>query len=187
MRYLELFEADPIHNDEYERITSICQSLEIEHFSIGIFDGVVDADDVYINDKDLTEIPVQFGRVSGKFWCHNNRLTSLRGAPYWVQESMRCDHNRLTSLEFIPTYIGNTFLCHNNSQLTPFAMRFALKSKIGEIVGLNKNPNIRRVFQSSLDMVPRESDIIISHFLSMTEQDKAKSYLATLKKLKELG
>ena len=37
--------------------------------------------DVDISNKNLTSIPVQFGMVSGNFYCWYNKLTSLAGAP----------------------------------------------------------------------------------------------------------
>ena len=53
--------------------------------------GVVDVDgDVNISNKNLTEIPVQFGEVWGNFNCSENNLTSLEGMPLMVKD-VRCD------------------------------------------------------------------------------------------------
>ncbi len=46
----------------------------------------------------LERLPVQFGTVSGNFYCYNNRLTSLEGAPSSVGGNFYCGGNRLTSL-----------------------------------------------------------------------------------------
>lgn len=63
-------------------------------------------DDVYLIGKGLTEIPIQFGKVTGHFFCRDNKLTTLKGSPYYVGGSFYCDDNLLTSLEYCPKYIG---------------------------------------------------------------------------------
>jgi hypothetical protein len=78
-------------------------------------DGKVDVDGwVFINNGDLTEIPIKFGKVSKSFYCSNNNLTSLEGAPSEVGGYFNCFNNLLTSLEFTPSYVGGWFDCHNN-------------------------------------------------------------------------
>jgi len=68
-------------------------------------DLTVDVDGyVNITEKDLTEIPVQFGVVKKWFDCsHNDKLTSLKGSPRECKE-FSCSYNRLTSLEGSPKY-----------------------------------------------------------------------------------
>ncbi len=56
------------------------------------------AGDVFLNGQNLEQLPVRFGTVSGYFGCHNNRLTSLEGAPGSVGWDFYCSYNRLTSL-----------------------------------------------------------------------------------------
>ncbi len=46
----------------------------------------------------LERLPVQFGTVSGSFYCSENRLTSLEGAPGSIGGNFSCSYNRLTSL-----------------------------------------------------------------------------------------
>jgi hypothetical protein len=72
---------------------------------------------VNMNDMNLTEIPVKFGKVTGYFDCGGNKLTSLEFAPTSVVGSFYCRHNELTSLEFAPTSVGGYFYCSSN-QLT---------------------------------------------------------------------
>lgn len=58
-------------------------------------DGTVDVDgNVSLNDKSLTSIPVQFGQVTGSFYCSHNRLTSLEGAPKEIGGSFTCRNNK---------------------------------------------------------------------------------------------
>ena len=60
---------------------------------------------------------VRFGVVKGSFWCYNNRLTSLVGAPEKVGGGFDCRINQLTSLEGAPREVGWDFWCYRN-QLT---------------------------------------------------------------------
>ncbi len=55
---------------------------------------------VRFNDRfdRFDRFPVQFGTVGGHFWCSDNRLTSLEGAPSTVGRYFYCNNNRLTSL-----------------------------------------------------------------------------------------
>ena len=60
---------------------------------------------------------IRFGSVGGNFYCHNNQLTSLEGAPEKVGGNFYCSYNQLTSLEGAPREVGRGFYCHRN-QLT---------------------------------------------------------------------
>ena len=57
---------------------------------------------------------VKFGVVTGDFYCDNNSLTSLVGAPQEVGESFCCDSNSLTSLVGAPQKVGGSFKCSYN-------------------------------------------------------------------------
>jgi nicotinamide mononucleotide (NMN) deamidase PncC len=61
---------------------------------------------------------VSFGRVSGSFRCHDNDLTSLKGAPETVGGSFWCYNNRLTKLEGSPETVGGSFWCYSNRLTT---------------------------------------------------------------------
>ena len=95
---------------------------------------VVDVDgDVVISGKDLKHISIQFGKVSGDFYCSHNQLTSLEGSPASVGGNFYCNSNKLTSLEVSPTSIGGHFYCENNEGLGEYQniIDFAkLKEKI---------------------------------------------------------
>ena len=81
-------------------------------------DGSIDVNgDVNLNNKKLAKIPFKFRNVSGGFYCHRNRLTSLEGAPNTVGGNFCCNDNRLTSLEGSPNTVGGYFYCYDN-QLT---------------------------------------------------------------------
>jgi hypothetical protein len=57
---------------------------------------------------------VRFGRVSGNFYCYDNALTSLEGAPETVGGSFYCENNDLTTLEGAPETVGWNFYCYDN-------------------------------------------------------------------------
>jgi hypothetical protein len=63
----------------------------------------------------LDQLPVRFGQVSGNFWCHNNSLESLTGAPTQVGGDFYCNNNSLESLSGAPTQVGGNFNCSYNS------------------------------------------------------------------------
>ena len=54
---------------------------------MGVINYVINKDltvdvkgDVNLSYKNLKELPVQFGKVKGNFFCSNNQLKSLKGA-----------------------------------------------------------------------------------------------------------
>jgi len=112
MKYIKLFE----NYKSDEEIHLICKKYGIDNYTIN--NGVVDVNgDVHLDDKGLTKIPLNFGAVSGDFWCSNNKLKSLEGCPSHVGGNFWCSYNKLTSLEGCPSQVGGDFWCNNN-QLT---------------------------------------------------------------------
>lgn len=69
---------------------------------------------VSISYSQLREIPVQFEKVGGSFYCYTNYLTSLKGCPREVGGDFFCNKNSLTSLEHAPEQVGSEFGCHTN-------------------------------------------------------------------------
>ena len=109
MKYIKLFE----NYKSDEEIHLICKKYGIENYTIN--NGVVDVNgDVNLDDRGLTKIPLNFGVVSGNFWCSNNQLTSLEGCPSHVGGDFWCSYNKLTSLEGCPSRVGGDFWCSNN-------------------------------------------------------------------------
>jgi len=98
-------------------IDEICMEYDITNYTIK-GDGYIDVNgDVDLSDRNLTKLPLKFGKVSGDFWCHNNQLTTLEGSPNSVGSSFYCNNNQLTTLKGGPNSIGDNFFCDNN-QLT---------------------------------------------------------------------
>ena len=68
------------------------------------------------SQQSLTDFKgVRFGVVDGYFYCENNALTSLVGAPLKVGDDFYCDHNALTSLVGAPQSVGENFRCNHNA------------------------------------------------------------------------
>ena len=96
----------------------------LEKGSIGIWllnpqTGLVDVKgDFNCSDQGLIDFKgVKFGMVDDSFYCGNNALTSLVGAPQEVGHDFDCRNNQLTSLVGAPQEVGHDFDCMNN-QLT---------------------------------------------------------------------
>jgi hypothetical protein len=66
----------------------------------------------------MEKLPVKFGKVSGSFYCHRNKLTTLEGCPNYVDGDFTCDDNKLATLEHSPKYVGGNFSCDNNKLTT---------------------------------------------------------------------
>ena len=109
-------------------IESICQEYDIQNYTINS-DGTVDVDGIVdLSRRNLSKLPLKFGRVTGIFYCENNQLTTLEGCPVEVGGNFACSHNQLTSLLGCPREVGGYFDCGNN-QLT------SLEGCPNEVVG----------------------------------------------------
>lgn len=72
-------------------------------------------EDIRIIGKGLPRLPdLTAVIVKGSFFCGDNQLTSLKGAPRHVGGDFTCEHNLLTSLEGAPSHIGHSFKCDYN-------------------------------------------------------------------------
>ena len=90
--------------------------IRISHFVINKEDGSLDVNgDVHMTDTNLQKIPLKFGKIYGDFYCHNNKLTTLKNSPYFVAGDFNCYGNNLTSLELGPTDVGGFYSCQENN------------------------------------------------------------------------
>ena len=133
MKYLQTYEGlfdlfSKNKQKDSDDIDAICKRHDIKNWTIN--NGLVDVDgyvelSLFSNPISgfmgvggiLTEIPLKFGNVSVDFDCHDNKLTSLEGAPQSVGRDFNCRRNQLTSLEGGPQSVGGNFVCQAN-QLT---------------------------------------------------------------------
>lgn len=75
---------------------------------------VVDVEgEVDLSSKGITQLPVQFNKVSGNFIIANNNLYSLMGVPKEVGVMFDCAYNNLTDLSDGPE-IAEDYYCNNN-------------------------------------------------------------------------
>jgi hypothetical protein len=114
MKWIKTFES-------ISEIERLCNEYGIENWTINN-EGLVDVDgSVDLSNKRLAKIPINFGRVEGDFYCDfycpNNGLTTLKGAPREVGGYFHCGYNQLTTLEGAPSRVGGDFSCSSN-QLT---------------------------------------------------------------------
>jgi hypothetical protein len=108
LRKYKIFESNT-------EIDKICRKYDIKNYTINS-DNSVDVDNgVYLLDKKLESIPLNFNIVNGYFDCDDNNLTSLKGCPVRVGNYFSCYSNELTSLQYSPQYMENgDFYCRSN-------------------------------------------------------------------------
>ena len=116
-------------------IEEICEYYGITKYTINP-DGSIDVKgDVNLYLKGLKKLPLTFNKVSGSFMCHENALTTLKGAPKVVGKYFLCHNNLLTNLEGAPLEVGIKFDCSSN-ELTSLK---GDQRKVGEIFDCDNN------------------------------------------------
>lgn len=79
-------------------------------------DGSVDyRADVNLNDCNLEELPIKFGKIDGDFTCSNNHLKTLKNAPHTIAGDFTCTKNQLSNLKYGPTNVGRGYYCGFNN------------------------------------------------------------------------
>ena len=82
-----------------QEIHNICNKYDIRNYTINP-DGSIEVDgDVNLSNRNLTKLKLNFNKVSGSFYCHYNKLTTLEGCPKEVSGDFFCSFNHITSLE----------------------------------------------------------------------------------------
>ena len=104
---------------EVERtIEDWCVYLDISNYEIDM-DGVVNVmNDLIMSKRNFGIIPIQFGIVTGDFYCNNNKLETLEGGPRKVGRFFCASVNKLTSLKGGPREVGGSYYCHNNKLIS---------------------------------------------------------------------
>lgn len=97
-----------------EEIHRICNSFEIENYTINP-DGSIDVNgNVELVVYKLDKIPLKFNNVSGYFNISYNNITSLEGCPKYIGGIFYCNYNKLTSLEHFPNKVKYDIILKNN-------------------------------------------------------------------------
>jgi hypothetical protein len=69
----------------------------------------------YCQDNFLTSLKGAPREVQGGFWCYNNQLTSLEYTPQGITGQFICGKNRLTSMKYAPPEITGDCTCEGNN------------------------------------------------------------------------
>jgi hypothetical protein len=77
--------------------------------------------------------------MNGVFYCYNNKLKSLQGAPSVVNGYFYCYNNKLTSLAGAPSVVKGDFYCADNN-LTSLAGIHKIIKEIHETAYFDDNP-----------------------------------------------
>lgn len=108
MKYLKSYNKtfESIGHDQFfntkEQIKKWLDSLYIKNYTINDDLSVDVNGDVDIVNKNLYDIPIQFGYIDGNFFCQNNELKSLKGCPKYIEDDFQFYHNNLYDLKYFP-------------------------------------------------------------------------------------
>jgi len=81
-------------------------------------DGTYSTDgDINLSGFGIKQLPVKFKYVGSNFFCFDNKLITLEGAPQKIGGDFICNENKLRTLEGAPQEVGGSFYCDDN-QLT---------------------------------------------------------------------
>lgn len=112
--YKKRLEGVPKNISPEESLKIYLDYLNLTNYKIND-DLSIDVDgDVDISQKNLTKIPIKFGKVAGNFICNGNILTNLVNSPKEVGGSFVCDSNHLKSLHNSPRIVNGDFYANNN-------------------------------------------------------------------------
>jgi len=78
---------------------------------------VLSNDSVWLNYKNLTEIPVKFNIIKGSLFCENNQLTSTEFFPNEVYGSFYCYNNKFKTLDNFPKIVTGWTSIEENPNL----------------------------------------------------------------------
>ena len=73
-----------------------------------------DGGDFYCGNNQLTSLEGAPSSVGGSFYCSKNQLKSLQGGPSSVGGDFNCSSNQLKSLQGAPSSVGGDFYCAYN-------------------------------------------------------------------------
>jgi hypothetical protein len=74
-------------------------------------EGKIDVkSDIFMNQRNISEVPVKFGKVYGNFICSYNNLTSLKNFPDYISNSLFIGNNKIETFDFFPEVETLVFL-----------------------------------------------------------------------------
>jgi hypothetical protein len=78
-------------------------------------------------------------KCGGDFWCNNNQLTSLDGAPSEIGGDFMCTNNDLTSIDGAPSIIDGGFYININNLVSLKNIHKTIKKMKGSFIAY-RNP-----------------------------------------------
>ena len=142
----------------------ICVQRKLTDFK-GVRFGHV-SKDFFCSDNSLTSLEGAPQSVGGNFHCSDNELKSLDGAPQSVGMDFSCSYNDLTSLEGAPQIVGGFFNCYNN----PISQR-AIKGVVKRMVG--KKISLEQAVAEYWRNIPHGDKIYLAkHHPTLPEKEK---------------
>lgn len=103
----------PLLSDK-DKIVLWLNKFNIANYTIND-DFTVDVDgDVTLDERDVHQLRVQFGHVSGSLNAQLCKLKTLMGAPKTVGKNLILSANSLESLEYCTQHVGEKFYCNSN-------------------------------------------------------------------------
>lgn len=64
--------------------------------------------------KNITKMPLKFGKIQGSFSWENDSLTTLDNFPHTVTGNFKCSNNMIKNLKGGPSIVGGYYVCRNN-------------------------------------------------------------------------
>lgn len=127
----------------YEEVEQWLNDMGIKDYDIDD-DLDVDVDgDVYLFEKGLEYLPVQFSKVEAHFNIARNQLTTLKGCPYYVQGDFEAGLNQFKNLKHFPKMIWG----HANIGACSLESIEGI-GRVDEWIGLHNNRITSLVFYS---------------------------------------
>jgi hypothetical protein len=90
-----------------------CQKQSLSSFN-GIKFGRV-SENFFCNENQLESLDGAPQTVGNEFYCYNNKLKSLKGGPQMVGGNFYCERNQLRNLKGAPQIVGKSFFCEKNN------------------------------------------------------------------------
>jgi hypothetical protein len=127
-------------------------------------EGLVDVEGSFWGDSQGLEdfLGIRFGKVSGAFWCYDNQLRTLDGAPSEVGSDFSCRGNQLRTLQGSPRKVGGDFYCYRNPLISLEGAPEVIEDEFWF-----KNTRFRYNLQSFLNWIdrikPDEISLLLTH------------------------
>lgn len=81
------------------------KNIKPHHYHIHDNLSVDIKNNLFLNDENLTIIPLKFNQINGNVELSNNQLKSLKNCPRKIEGSLYLQNNPLTNLDNLPDYI----------------------------------------------------------------------------------